>query len=82
MTKKAAARLVRVLKPGDDLQSAIHPIPESGVESDRAIADPVATKEGLVRVVDETGEDYLFPQRLFVEIDLPKEAGRAFRAAS
>jgi hypothetical protein len=47
----------------------------------RRLRDPMGDQAGLVRVVDETGEDYLFPKRLFVEVDLPREATRAFRAA-
>ncbi|TMQ62756.1 MAG: hypothetical protein E6K79_11910 [Candidatus Eisenbacteria bacterium] len=44
--------------------------------------DPKAMKHGLLRVVDESGEDYLYPEKLFVTIALPRGAGRAFRAAS
>ena len=45
----------------------------------RPLEDATASREGLVRVVDESGEDYLFPRRLFIEIELPPEAERAFR---
>ena len=48
----------------------------------RAKPDPQAAKHGLVRVVDESGEDYLYPGALFVAIALPEGAGRAFKAAS
>lgn len=48
----------------------------------RSIADPEAVKRGLIRVADESGEDYLYPERLFVAIELPREANRAFRAVS
>jgi hypothetical protein len=33
--------------------------------------DPAAARRGLIRVVDESGEDYLFPKRLFAALDLP-----------
>lgn len=46
------------------------------------LPDPDAEKRALIRVRDESGEDYLYPRRLFVAIDLPREASRAFRAAS
>jgi len=46
------------------------------------ISDPDASKRGLLRVVDESGEDYLFPQRLFVAVELPDEVGRAIGGAS
>ena len=48
----------------------------------RAKPDAEAAKHSLIRVVDESGEDYLYPEKMFVAIDLPREAGRAFRAAS
>ena len=37
----------------------------------RQIPDDEASEHGLVRVVDESGEDYLFPARLFAAIELP-----------
>ncbi|HEY8021586.1 MAG TPA: hypothetical protein VIH93_10815, partial [Thermoanaerobaculia bacterium] len=40
----------------------------------RAIDDPSAEKHGMIRVVDESGEDYLFPARLFVPIAVPRAA--------
>jgi hypothetical protein len=46
------------------------------------IPDPEATKRGLLRVVDESGEDYLYPATLFVAVDLPASVGRAFLLAS
>lgn len=46
------------------------------------LPDPAANAEGLLRVVDESGEDYLYPSTLFAEIALPSAAVRAFRAAS
>ena len=44
----------------------------------RAIADTDAESHGLVRVVDESGEDYLFPSTLFVRIQVPEEAEKVF----
>lgn len=32
----------------------------------RAMSDPAAEKHAMIRVVDESSEDYLFPARLFV----------------
>jgi hypothetical protein len=48
----------------------------------RALADPTAEQRGLIRVIDESGEDYLYPSTHFVPIDLPKEALRAFSKKS
>lgn len=44
----------------------------------RTITDSDAAKRGLIRVVDESGEDYLFPEKLFAEIAVPKAVERAF----
>ena len=45
----------------------------------RVLADARAERHSLLRVVDDTGEDYLFPADLFVPIDVPAIAARAFR---
>jgi hypothetical protein len=36
----------------------------------------------LIRVIDESGEDYLYPERYFIPIQLPKAAEEAFLLAS
>ncbi len=36
------------------------------------IPDPTALKHGLVRVIDESGEDYLYPKDLFLPITVPQ----------
>ena len=38
----------------------------------RVLADGEAQKAGLLRVVDESGEDYLYPKTYFVAIDVPE----------
>ena len=35
-----------------------------------AFPDASAEKHDLIRIVDESGEDYLYPKRFFVHIDL------------
>ena len=47
-----------------------------------AISDDDASKHGQLRVIDESGEDYLYPADLFVPIDLPKETEQAVIAAA
>ena len=46
-----------------------------------AIPDPKAEEHGMIRVIDESREDYLFPAALFVPIEVPKAANRAFQAS-
>lgn len=48
----------------------------------RALPDADAEAKHFVRVVDESGEDYLFPAAYFVAIDLPKAAIGALGEAS
>ena len=44
----------------------------------RVLEDAVAEAKSLLRVVDESGEDYLFPAELFVAIEIPAKAEPAF----
>ncbi len=37
-----------------------------------AILDPAAEKHGQLRVIDESGEDYLYPKDYFILVSLPK----------
>ncbi len=40
----------------------------------QVLADDDAKKEGYLRVIDESGEDYLYPESFFIRIQLPREA--------
>ena len=41
------------------------------------LSDARAAKEGYVRVIDESDEDYLYPGAFFVPVELPRGAGRS-----
>lgn len=41
------------------------------------IPDDEAARLGFMRVIDESGEDYLYPVSYFVPIELPRKAERA-----
>jgi hypothetical protein len=46
------------------------------------LPDPEASRHRFVRVIDESGEDYLYPADMFVPIALPKDVEDAvFRSA-
>jgi hypothetical protein len=47
----------------------------------KPLRDPDARAEGLLRIVDESGEDYLFPEENFVPIELPIEVKKPFERA-
>jgi hypothetical protein len=46
-----------------------------------AVRDLLAEKHGLLRVIDESGDDYLYPKALFRPIVLPQSVRRAVLAA-
>lgn len=48
----------------------------------QAMSDPEAESHGMLRIVDESGEDYLFPAGLFVPIEVPIAAAHAFAGAA
>ena len=45
------------------------------------VADSDAKKHKLVRVIDESGEDYLYPESFFVAVTLPPATRQAVLAA-
>jgi ssDNA-binding Zn-finger/Zn-ribbon topoisomerase 1 len=47
----------------------------------RMITDSKAEKEGYLRVIDESGDDYLYPASYFIQLQLPYEAEQAIAAA-
>ena len=48
----------------------------------RALPDSQASAHGLLRIVDESGEDYLYPADFCVSITLPQPARAAFAHAA
>lgn len=48
----------------------------------QAIPDSDASRRGLLRVIDESGEDYLFPDDLFEAIELPTGLKRKLALAT
>jgi hypothetical protein len=47
-----------------------------------SLRDPVAEKRGLLRIIDESGDDYLYPKVLFRPIALPQSVKKAVLAAA
>lgn len=46
------------------------------------IPDRAAARVGFRRIIDESGEDYLYPESYFVDIKLPSSVERVVRLAS
>ena len=47
----------------------------------QVIPDKAATQDGYLRIIDESGEDYLYPESYFVLIQLPQKAQEALLEA-
>jgi len=48
----------------------------------RVLPDEAAAEDGYIRVIDESGEDYLYPQAYFLPIELPKAAEKVLLSAA
>ncbi|NEQ47059.1 MAG: hypothetical protein F6K00_27365 [Leptolyngbya sp. SIOISBB] len=48
----------------------------------QALDDEQASQRQMLRIIDESGEDYLYPARDFAEIDVPENLQRVFAAVS
>ena len=48
----------------------------------QVLPDDAAKKEGYLRVIDESGEDYLYPESYFILVQLPREAQEALQMVS
>ena len=47
-----------------------------------ALPDARAEKVGQIRIIDESGEDYLYDKNAFLEVSLPQSARRAILLAA
>jgi hypothetical protein len=47
----------------------------------QVLPDEIAAEDGYMRVIDESGEDYLYPANYFVRIELPQEVEQALLVA-
>ena len=47
----------------------------------RALPDEDAARDGDLRVIDESGEDYLFPANYFAPITVPEKVKTSFPKA-
>jgi len=47
----------------------------------RVLPDAEAARHKQIRVIDESGEDYLYPEEFFAPIELPQSVRRALQTA-
>lgn len=48
----------------------------------QVLPDEAAAEDDYIRVIDESGEDYLYPADYFVPIELPQAAEKALLSAA
>ncbi len=60
------------------IDNAAYPVSLEKRKVYRILPDPEAERHHCLRVVDESGEDYLYPESCFVPIELPRAAEAAF----
>jgi len=48
----------------------------------QVVSDETAAKLHQIRVIDESGEDYLYPENYFFVVQLPQSAEKAVRRAA
>jgi len=48
----------------------------------QVLPDEAAAADGLLRVLDESGEDYLYPAKQFLQIELPQAIEKALLPAA
>ena len=76
---RAAKREIRFAiclagKPDEDLQEG---------KVYRVLPDPQAAEVGCLRIIDDSGEDYLYAAKRFVLVKVPqKERGRLLKAVA
>jgi hypothetical protein len=57
--------VVRTSQDGEDMGVALHRLYPT-------LPDPSAERIGWIRIIDDSGEDYLYPARLFRAVDVPR----------
>ena len=45
----------------------------------KALPDEEAEREGFIRIIDDSSEDYLYPRSYFIAVQLPREAQEALQ---
>ncbi len=60
------------------LDNKNHPISLEVRKVYKVIDDPKAEAHGAIRIIDETGEDYLYEAGRFVPVELPETASEVF----
>jgi len=64
------------------IDNSVYPASLEGRKIYETLPDKDAAKHGQVRVIDESGEDYLYPKECFVDAKLSKDVQAAMVEAA
>lgn len=64
------------------INNSAYPVSLEKLKIYKALSDPEAEKTQQIRVVDESGEDYLYPASCFIDANLSKETFDAVTRAA
>lgn len=73
MSTKRPKRLGRDVSFAVCIENAAYPASLELHKIYRVLPDEDAAAEGDLRVIDESGEDYLYPAEWFAAVDLPRQ---------
>jgi hypothetical protein len=62
------------------LDNKNHPITLEVRKVYKVVDDPFAESHGAIRIIDETGEDYMYEAGRFVPVELPEAANEVFES--
>lgn len=63
------------------LDNKNHPVTLEVRKVYKVVDDPVAEAHGAIRIIDETGEDYMYEAGRFVPVELPETVSEVFATA-
>lgn len=64
------------------IEDAGHPASLEARKIYEVIPDPEAERQHHLRVIDDSGEDYLYPEACFMPVELPLRVREALRGGS
>ena len=64
------------------LDNAGYPVALEKHKIYRVLPDAQAARDNFLRIIDESGEDYLYPARMFALVELPLKVRRAIASAT
>jgi hypothetical protein len=64
------------------LDNSAHPDDLKARTIYQVLPDDSAARSDYIRIIDETGEDYVYPAKYFAFVDVPPEAAKALMTAA